>query len=184
MNKQDLSESEMTMKVNHKIIVNAVMTGGLALAGLVGCNEDKSSMSDFFPKDDQNRHIRQLANAQAATGAKEDATLNAVHFDGSKLNSLGTNKLTLMLPNEGDDVTVYLNLPAGEATTQRHDAVVAYLKTAGVEETHIKIENGPNPGVSHPTASELTNLAKTDSSAAGGDASSGGDSFKSSSGSK
>jgi hypothetical protein len=163
------------MKVMQKIIVNATMVSGLALMGLAGCQTDGSSYKDFFPKDDETRRTREIVNAQVATGAREDATIQPFHFDGSKLNSLGTRKLTEMVPTDtSEDVTVYLNLPAGDATAPRHDAVVAFLKTCGVDESHIKVENGPNVNLSHFSNDEIINLSKTEVSGDPGAAASGG----------
>jgi hypothetical protein len=149
--------------------------GLLALLGLgafAGCNSDKSAMDDFFP-DKQERKSHQISEAQATAGARKDATLQDYHFDGAKLNSLGEAKLDLMIPDEqDDDMTVYVNVPANDITSNRKNAVSEYLKYRGVDASHVKLVDGINPDTITPAAEGMARLSKTetsdDSSAAGG----------------
>src|SRR4051812_14440078 len=100
------------MKLTKNIIVNAGYALSLALAGLTGCDSDKSSAQTFFPPDNDMRRSRQFMNVQATAGAREDLTLGAQHFTGGKLNSLGSQKLARIVPDGNDgDVIVYLDVP-------------------------------------------------------------------------
>lgn len=161
------------MKLSKKYIVSTSLTSALLLAGLAGCATDGSEVKDFFPADNEQRHVRQMADAQATAGAREDATIGAAHFTGSKLNSLGTEKLCRMVPDDlTDDLVVNLNLPANDLTSARKDAVMAYLKTCGMDASHVKIHDGANMDVTHPVAYDLARMNKTESGDAAGASSS------------
>lgn len=127
----------------------------LALAG--GCQDSGTpANNDAFPSARQaHREVYQFADQQAANGARQDATLRDYHFDGGKLNSLGEERLDLMLSN-GDDcspLVVYLDLPDQDSSTAaRQDAVTAYLKQRGLRDDQIKLESGPNPASTTPAA--------------------------------
>src|SRR5690349_10418025 len=80
----------------------------LVLLGATGCKSqhDPDDMAygsrDFkFSNEDDNRPARQIADTQAAVAASEDGQLSAQHFTGGKLNSLGRQKLDLIL--RGDE---------------------------------------------------------------------------------
>ena len=81
------------MQVIKTLTFAAVLFGAAAAAG---CQTDKSSMTDFFPAEEEQR-VQHVAQIQAASGARADATLQPFHFDGGKLNSLGEAKLDLMM---------------------------------------------------------------------------------------
>ena len=167
-----------------------VRTGTVLVFGLLmatGCaNQDKETAaaplnpddagptSSFFPSDSGTHRITAFISTEVANGAREDGQVLPIHFNGTKLNSLGTEKLTRMVPEAGDDLTVYLNIPADELQTARHDAVAAYLATCGVETAHLKIENGPNPHSIGDAADAIANYHKTENSDDAGGASSGG----------
>jgi hypothetical protein len=77
--------------------------GGACLAAaLCGCQSNQKPHQDaredgiFMP--DPNAHqLWTILEAQSITGAQADAMLYAHHFDGDRLNSLGTQKLEMML---------------------------------------------------------------------------------------
>ena len=171
------------MKQQNKKYLTAVKIAGFAAAAtmvLVGCNADKSSMTDFFPAD-ENRAINNIMTAQAAAGARADATLQPMHFDGAKLNSLGEAKLDLMLKDDDstESVVVYMNLDKeDEDLKSRRDAVVSYLEDRGILSDGIKFESGPNPKTDTLPAQHMASMAKTDSG--GGEASTSGASAPSS----
>lgn len=151
------------MNLSKTIIVNAGLATVLSLAGLTGCGTDGSTPRDFFPPIDDTRASREFINAQADKGAAEDANLGAAHFDGTKLNSLGTEKLTRMLPSDmTGSMKVCLDLPEGEQTNSRRDAVIAYLKNCGLAESNITLSIGENKDLTHPAAEQLTRLNKTE----------------------
>lgn len=163
------------MNFTKTIIVNAGMAAALALTGLTGCATDGSTPKDFFTPEDDTRSVRQFINTQANKGAVEDATLGAAHFDGLAVNSLGTEKLARMLPENRDaGLTVYLDVPEGNEANSRRDAVIAYLKNCGVAESGIKLAFGPNPNLTHLAGEQLANLDKTNTGEAGAGGAEGG----------
>ena len=166
-----MNESEMTMLFTIKTILRSSLLLSLGLAGSTGCaNGTQEAADDFFPSADKYPQARQIIDIQVANGAREDATLQPFHFDGAKLNSLGEEKLALLVADEDEvedaDVVVYMNLPAGNLTNTRRDAVTAYLKAAGVESSHLKIASGPNPHLTTPSAIGLAAMSKTDTAPA------------------
>lgn len=163
------------MKLNKKIIVNLGMAANLALAGLTGCATDGSTAKDFFPKDNEQRRSRQFMSVQANLGAREDATLHAMHFDGNKLNSLGTQKLARMAPVDGEGVVnVYINVPNNDLKSARREEVTVYLKACGLADADIKLHDGANDGVTTPTADGLSRLSKVETGGVAGESSEGG----------
>ncbi len=139
--------------------------GAILVLGLAGCQTDKSSNKDFFPSDHKADHF---VNVQTALGARKDATLQPHHFDGTRLNSLGEQKLAMLVPDDlKADTLVYLNLPDGDVTATRKEAVGEYLKKLGVEPARVKIEMGINPDNSTPAAAGLARLPKTESGTIG-----------------
>jgi hypothetical protein len=152
-----------------------------------GCGTDGSYDKDFFPSGD--RQVDKIENAQAAAGARSDASLSAAHFDGGALNSLGQDKLDLMtssLPDEGP-VTIYLDMPTdGPFAQARKDAVTAYLIDSHLTADQFTLVAGPNTTSWSPSAVALTNMCKTEtdaSSSSSSSSASGGASSSASSGS-
>jgi len=122
---------------------------GLAvIAAAVGCQNrppQQKRFGDEFAADGQPRSVQNVIDAQAARGARADATLRGVHFDGEQLNTLGQQKLDLMLHDAApaEPLVVYLDVrPASDA---RRLAVVAYLRDRGLKDSQIQLEAGPNP---------------------------------------
>ena len=134
----------------------------LALAALVvgGCHHEKADEADagdtFLEKDEVSDVVR-LMDQHVAAGARTDATLRPYHFNHGVLNSLGRQKLDLMLgglDGESDgELVVYLDVPGGKDTTApeyplaaaRQDAVTDYLMSKGLTEDMFHLESGPNP---------------------------------------
>src|SRR5947209_12376465 len=90
----------------------------LAMALMVGagCHHDNppaADRADAFASEPTVPPARQVVTAQAATGARDDATLRPMHFDGGQLNSLGRQKLDLITQGEdaSQQIVVYLDLP-------------------------------------------------------------------------
>jgi hypothetical protein len=130
----------------------------------VGCQTDKSSFTDFFPQEEQQR-VRSAADTQAASGARADATLQPFHFDGPKLNSLGQAKLDLMLRDDdaAQPMVVYVNMAENDASyASRADAVKRYLEDRGAIGDQIKIQAGPNPHVRTQAAGHLSRMSRTE----------------------
>jgi uncharacterized membrane protein YgcG len=169
-------------------LLTAALLTGLSMS-TAGCGADGSYDKDFFPSG--YRQSAKIADAQAAAGARADATLSIAHFDGGALNSLGQTKLdaiTSSLPDDGP-VQIYLDLPAdGPLAQARRDAVAAYLTNSHLTPDQFTLVDGPNPQTWTPSASALTNMAKTEtdsgsSSGQSGSGSSSGGSGSSASGS-
>ena len=155
-----------------------VTFSGLAIATvlLVGCQADQSSMTEFFPADEA-RSTQNFVTAQAAAGARADATLQPMHFDGDHLNSLGEAKLDLMLKDDDTDPTivVYMNLPTDDQDLKaRRDAVVTYFEDRGVSKDNIEFKAGSNVNETSLSAKHLAAMHKTESNgeAAQGDSTS------------
>jgi hypothetical protein len=115
------------------------------------------------------RKPAQFVDAQAASGARADATLSKQHFDGGRLNSLGEDKLSRMMKD--DDATepmrVYLNVNERDpASRPRREAVIAFLKDGGLTDAQIEIAYGPNPENRSRASTHLSNLGKTETGAA------------------
>ncbi len=148
----------MTMKTATKKIW--VLGSVLAASAVAGCQTSQQKAyvreDDYVPNPQLERQVPKFAEIQAATGARQDAQLVPAHFSGDALNSLGRQKLDLML-RDGDataETVVYLNLPKAEIDTfdKRRDSVVAYMKDSGLTEAQIKVEHGPNHAVDSPAA--------------------------------
>jgi hypothetical protein len=143
---------------------------------LASCqNKDQSldpTLTGFFPEDTgEVRKPAQFAEVMAASGARADATLSKHHFDGNALNSLGEEKLALMLKDDHapTPLTVYLNLDEKAATAKgRQAAVVDFLKDKGLSERQIEVVYGYNPAAWSPAAEPLSKKGRTDSGASGG----------------
>jgi hypothetical protein len=156
------------MERNNTLKCAAVVFG----AALVGCQTDKSSMTEFFPPEEE-QAVRNVCEAQAASGARADATLQPFHFDEEKLNSLGEAKLDLMLKDDdaARPLVVYMNVPEKESVYNlRRDAVTRYLEDRGVVNEQIKFEAGPNPNARSLAATHLTRIARTENHSASGEA--------------
>jgi len=130
------------------------------------------SQIGFFPEDTgEVRKPAQFADAMAASGARSDGTLSKHHFDGGALNSLGEEKLALMLKDGAapSPLTVYLNLDRKTPTAQQREAAVTtFLKDKGLDEKQIAIVYGYNPGAWAPAADPLSKMKKTETPEAGG----------------
>ncbi|HYE17488.1 MAG TPA: hypothetical protein VEA69_03535 [Tepidisphaeraceae bacterium] len=142
---------------------------------LGGCNYNSEQLDptlvDFFPNDKQQAKITQIAELQAAAGARYDAMLYGLHFDGPALNSLGEDKLALMLKDDDapGPVLVYLSVDEkGPTSADRKAAVVTFLKDKGLEDGQIKVAYGDNPATRTPAARALANQSKLEGQATSG----------------
>lgn len=148
----------------------ALAAGALALAVAVGCaDQPPIAHGEDFTVQGQPTPMGRFAQAQAASGARTDATLCPQHFQGQDLNSLGQVKLDLMLraAPANTPVVVYVDLPH---STAREDlaacklSVTNYLVDAGVPQGQIQLVEGPNPSSQSPTAYALPEVYKPDGS--------------------
>lgn len=143
---------------------------------LASCQNKEQSLdptlTGFFPEDTgEVRKPAQFAEVMAASGARADATLSKHHFDGNALNSLGEEKLALMLKDDHapTPLTVYLNLDEKAATAKgRQAAVVDFLKDKGLTERQIEVVYGYNPSAWSPAADPLSKKSKAETGTTGG----------------
>ena len=142
------------MNIGNKLNWFVGMAAGAAmLAFAAGCQPQPHDAvvhgEDFVP-DESARSLHEFIAMEAANSARADATLRLYHFDNGILNSLGEERLDMMLRN-GDansPLVVYLDLPPEDAdNTRRQTAVTAYLKDRGLADEQIQFKAGPNPNV-------------------------------------
>jgi uncharacterized membrane protein YgcG len=153
----------------------------LGLAPLAGCTPDSTCKQpdDFFPAPGT-EPIKPFTDATVTSGATADPTLYGCHFDGTTLNSLGEQKLGLIMSG-GDaakPVTVYVDVRHDDTSADR-EAVFAYLRGRGVAADRIDVITGPNPTAGSLAAEHIARLSKTESteeSSGGSGGSSGGSS--------
>ena len=138
----------------------------IAMGAAAGCHHHDQppapDRADAFASEPAVPPARQFVTAQAATGAREDATLRAMHFDGGRLNSLGRQTLDLMTRDQDGPrkLVVYLDLPSGAPAGEARGAVTEFLASLGVAESRIQIEYGPNPSATAPAARAMDDLQR------------------------
>ncbi len=130
---------------------------------LVGCNSNKEKTAwedPFFPPDKVRPPSKVIQDRQAAVGAAADAMLFDIHFDGAELNSLGQQKLSLMVQGKRPTVPlkVYLNMPK-DADAGRQASVEKALEVAGLPKEQYAVAFGPNPAVLMPAEAGIRALA-------------------------
>jgi hypothetical protein len=169
------------MKLNAKTtrsLSAATLATLIVLAG--GCqpsHQDKLPSEDaLFPADGAPRSVNDFTEAQAAAGARWDGMLYGYHFDATGLNSLGRQKLDLMMhePDAQWPLVVFMVMPQGAQASDREDAVRRYLMDKGLHADQLRFELGYNPDATSAAAPNLERLSRTESdTSAGGSAGSG-----------
>lgn len=130
----------------------------LAAAALAGCAKNGAAKSakqhgEDFPAEEVRRATAAFAEAQAASGARADATLRRHHFDANQLNSLGEERLDLMLKDDDlcEPLLVYVDLPENDPLwSEREQAVLTYLGDRGLRDTQVRLKAGTNPDYMSP----------------------------------
>jgi hypothetical protein len=152
----------------------AAMAFATALLPMAGCQQQAPlNHGEEFTPEEQVSQVTKLEDVQAARGARSDATLYAIHFDGDHLSTLGMAKLDLMLKDDSAlPIKVWLAVPDDGNLEGRREAINAYLKDRGVAADQVVLERGANPDTDHPAAKGLTDLANMDSSSSSGSSSS------------
>ena len=149
-------------------LTNVTAIAAISLATLIGC-QNKDQNGFFKGEAAHGERVKKFMQVQASNGARNDAMLYPHHFNGGHLNSLGRQKVLLMLEDcdNCEPVVVHLvNAGEGDLLSQRKAAVELYLKTT----------EGPNKLTFHPTQSAVIRFNKTESGdldAASADASAG-----------
>jgi hypothetical protein len=142
-----------------------LLAGALVIAS-TGCTKEQKSTKDdpFFP-DPKASSVNKFERSQTARGARSDGMIYAHHFDGDRLNSLGKQKLTLMLGDDTGEKTmkVYI-VKIGEGATldARKKAITEYLKDGLRPDEKLELVNGMNPDTWHPSAPTLARVSKTE----------------------
>ena len=143
-----------------------------AVAGCQGAEGERGRgvarpRGEAFRADNEPRAVHRFAHAQGAAGARHDATLHPDHFDRGTLNSLGQEKLELMLKDDDacDPLVVYVDVPSGELMAGRMESVKVYLKDRGLEDRQIQLEAGANPAARGPAAPGIAAKRLIDSGA-------------------
>ncbi|HXE54475.1 MAG TPA: hypothetical protein VN541_15750 [Tepidisphaeraceae bacterium] len=130
------------------------------LAGCQGSQKPTVFHGEKFQPEDEPHASQNVLAAQAAAGARQDATLHPCHFGAQGLNSLGQEKLDLMIDagEPSSPLVVYLDLPQDLAVAPARASVMDYLKSRGLGESQIRLEDGSNPHSTHSAADTLTQL--------------------------
>ena len=145
-----------------------VLAAGAAAAGCQNKPKTAHRVDPEFLPNQSSEAIWNFANAQSAAGAQRDPSLYSIHFDeGGNLNSLGRDKLALMMAG-GDThrpAMLYIAAGGGDANmmSARCASVEAWLKDAGMAENAIALKDGANPMAGSPAVSGLGRLWKTES---------------------
>jgi hypothetical protein len=122
------------------------------LGAAVGCQDNpktkeskaKVKSSDEYWASDTGV-VPAIADAQAAAGAQEDASLSGAHFTGGKLNALGQHKLGLMMKGGVQPPVVYLGIADESTINVRRAAIDEYLKDSGASMDALVVKSGQNP---------------------------------------
>ena len=140
-----------------KAKVCAVTAGVLLAVAAAGCAHDDNASGkvrgDEFPPEGTVRAAHRIAEVQSASGARADATLRPFHFDAGRLNSLGEEKLDLMIQDDdlAEPMVIYLDLPESDASrADREHAVMAYLGERGLGDDRVRLRAGTNPDYMSP----------------------------------
>jgi hypothetical protein len=153
-------ERENIMNNLQRIFCLGAFTAGTLF--LVGCQSlNKAANADSVFSDEQEGTVVSVAALQSAAAAQRDPTLYPIHFNGKELNSLGEEKLEMILDCDGDGPEIlYLNLPASDPLTAiRKTTLQKYLNEED-ETQSVQVVVGHNPAVSAPAAPNLAAMAK------------------------
>jgi hypothetical protein len=173
---------EFIMTTESKIQWGLRLTAGMAILAIAaGCASQNDGLEhgERFVSSDREASVQAFNKMESASAARADATLRTYHFDGASLNSLGEERLDLIL-RKGDStnpLVLYLDLPADDSRTAKRQATVtAYLKDHGLTEDQIALKSGPNPDVNSPVGPLLAppTASAASAGAAGGASASGG----------
>jgi hypothetical protein len=140
----------------------------LAAAGCYSESDLDPTLKGFFTEDGPDKpKPTQLADVQAASGARADGMLHWQHFDGPQLNSLGEQKLSLMLADDDSPqpLVVYIDVDPKQLDIAgpRQVAVSEYLRDRGLKDEQIRVVLGDNPAARSPAAQHLSRQNRAES---------------------
>ena len=144
--------------------ITYLLAGALVVLSTGCTKEQKSDNNPFFP-DPAASSVRKYERTHAAKGARSDGMLYAHHFDGDRLNSLGRQKLSLMLADDNGETTmkVYLvSLGDGALLDARKNAINAYLKDGLRPDEKLEFVTGMNPNTTHPAAQTIARMDRVE----------------------
>jgi hypothetical protein len=154
-----MTHAENADNINEAVMITSarirwalgLLTGAIVLTLAAGCQQGMKKHGDDFADEMEIRDLHRVMDAQVARAAREDGTLRSYHFNGVELNTLGEDRLDLMLHDTGAYVplVVYLDVPSTNLPGTRQ-SVANFLKERGVREDQITLETGPNPNVTSP----------------------------------
>jgi len=165
----------MTRKGDEMNLTRTIPMLVAALLCAAGCQnqprEGEAAVSrprgDEFRAEGQPTSVHRFAVVHGAAGARNDATLHPHHFDRGQLNSLGQEKLALMLRDDDacDPLVVFLDVPADGAMASRQESVRVFLRDRGLMDSQIRLQPGPNPATTAPAAPAINAKRLLDSGA-------------------
>ena len=132
---------------------------------------------DMFVVEWRSRFVDKFAQAQAAAGAYEDATLTDAHFDCGDLNALGRYKVNLLLEGARDKCAMIYVIGADADRPARLAAVDRFWKEsrfAGVKLTSKEGYNNTVTALSHDGLNGLRKLDNMSENSGGSPTLSGG----------
>src|SRR4051812_25742266 len=112
---------------NMKFVAGRVMAGLIVAGAVVGCEQHKEPDTrvhgQSFRPEGEERATQKFIATQTSAGARTDATLRAYHFDCGDLNSLGQEKLDLMLRDDDAcaPLVLYVDVAQDEFSDSRQD---------------------------------------------------------------
>lgn len=160
------------MKHKKSVLLAAalVAVSAVLIVSVPGCTTGDPAQAGpyqdpFFPKEYTRLH--ELATYhQATSAARADATLYDMHFHGGRLNSLGEDKVALMLDDDNDSRPLVIHIAAdgGDADfAAREESVRAFAVAQGASSDELQFARGANPGSRTITAPQLQNYNRTES---------------------
>jgi len=167
--------NDMT-RLGAKLAIAAILLASLPT--LAGCRKSEPEASrdltgirgEQFRPANEPRHVHRILDTAAASGARADATLHAIHFDAGNpgaLNSLGEQKLDLMLSDDDAlPMAIFLNVIGDDLYPAREQSVKVYLRDRGLSEQQIKVLAGANTGNVTATAPKVRDAQTADTKAA------------------
>jgi len=142
-------EKEMESAMNRRIYIAVT---GLAALLATGCTVDKSGdekwEDPFFRPPQTQSNVTRIFKTATNTGAMRDATLQAMHFDGTELNETGQAKVDAIIEGHkpGTPIKVFLDLPKNDPQLlARQTALNVALVNAGIPGELFEVAIGTNP---------------------------------------
>lgn len=140
-------------------VASISLLGGMAIL-TPGCERTPGDDvgEELLVEDHVPRATDRILLAQSVVGAGEDRTLYGHHFDADELNSLGKNKLRMMLEDGGFLADPQVFIASGE--TAQMSAVRRYLADWGLAFEDTRLHAGSNPATRRPAAIGLAQQQK------------------------